>query len=390
MQRARVAGSELAALAAWWRHETKALAQDLVDCSQPHRLRGVTLLISESEARVTARKANAPIEDVALVYDAQRLLPESLQEFWPPDRPQQVRLEIGLSPDSVLLRQMALPALADREIAKMVELRLERELPLARDRLYVDWTIVERKKNPNQANHSQTSHNQASHNQASHGQVVVAIGIVRKEWLDRILTRVRQWGWKPVRVGLCSAVGSLQFNFLETLQHSRATTNSRLHPLMTLSASLVVALAVVLGGQWIYERARLSKALNVAQLQLQTHAKQRRKLERESEPLMRLKALMKKPSTAQVLIDLTESLPSDTWVSDLEIQRATDNQATIRLVGYAPSAVGLVNLIESKEQFAGVELISSAVGFGSQGERVELSAKWAPPATDHVAIAGLQ
>jgi len=346
------------------------MAFAIADRVKPDRLTRVVLVLGEDGTKITARRSNAALEDVVLACDSAGGLPASLAAFWPEDRPRRLNVEVALSAEKVLVRHLTLPAVSDRDLGKILELRMDRELPLARDRVGVDWTIAKRNKQSDK--------------------VVVAIGIVRRRVIDDALASIEGWGWKPMRIGLLCDDDKLQFDFLTPRHDSRSIVTNHWHwPLAKTAGVLATAILVVLGSQWSYERTHVASALGQARLQLKEQAHQHAQFIKLSESAVSLHKLMTTPAADQLLADLTALLPMDTWVSDLEIQSGAGSETTIRLIGYTPTATELVNLIEASKRFGNVELVSAtSAGLGSASDRVELSAKWLPSPPAPIAAAG--
>jgi general secretion pathway protein L len=357
-----VVSAELSALSLWWWRELKDTGFGIVDSVQPNRLARVVLVLGPAAATIKAQKSNTVLDDIVLLHSASGDLPTLLSEFWPASRQQRVTVEVALPPEKVLVRYLTLPAVSEREIGKILDLRMERELPLGREQVYIDWSITER--------------------DTQNRKLVVAIGIVRRAEVDRVRAAIAQWSWKPGRIGLLRG-DQLQFNFLTTHNDARSLATSDWHRPLAQSAAVLAAMTVItLAGQWMYERTHVSSALQEAKSQLKQQASQRAQIVKLSEPATELRKLMATPSVADVLSDLTALLPTDTWVSDVEIQSPSGSATSIHVVGYTPTATELVNRIEASEQFSNVELVSAtSAGVASGTDRVELTAVSTPIST---------
>ena len=160
---------------------------------------------------------------------------------------------------------------------------------------------------------------------------------------------------------------------------SRLRLNATEVRLGVSAAALAVLWGLVIGGQWLFERARVGKALK----EVTPHALRVDRLERDLRaqvaPAQALLALMREPDALDVLTTMTEAIPRDSWAYELDILAQPSQPAEIRASTFTPTATMLLDLLGRSPQFEQVKLVSAtSAGFG--GDRLTLTARWVSPA----------
>ena len=96
---------------------------------------------------------------------------------------------------------------------------------------------------------------------------------------------------------------------------------------------------------------------------------------RESQPAQELARVSAKADAIDVLASLTETIPPDSWVSDLDVRSAATGTPEMRLSGFAPAATTLAEMLEKTRRFGAVRLESAtSAGLGSAMDHLQLSA----------------
>lgn len=266
--------------------------------------------------------------------------PAALDESWVADQPRNSRIELVLAEAEVLIFKVQLPPMAEHELRDAIELQLERKLPLPRDQLYVDWEVTQ--KHPDRAR-------------------TVAVAAVRRARVDQWRERLRAWPWRLARVSCKDPDGTIRFNLLSrSVQRVSFAFGRREALLAWFAAGLVVGLALLTAGQWIYERMSLAKRIDEARAQVSQVRQLRAQLERESKPIISIRELAQAPAAGSALAALSTVLPTDTWIYQAEIRAIATTAPVITLEGYAPSAATLVQTFEQAQQFSGIQLVETS------------------------------
>jgi hypothetical protein len=270
------------------------------------------------------------------------------------------RAIIVMPPAHVLTQEISLPDSVERDLDSMIALHLERELPLRRERVHVDYGVVSRSREERR--------------------ITLRLFVARRDDIAKLRERAEAWGVRLIRVGILDEAGRIVGNFLRTQTRFAGWQLSRVdRRLIAMTAALVMILITVVMGQWIYERVEAGREANrLGEAADRVHALARR-LSRESAPAEALSALMSKPDATDVLISLTASVPADSWVYDLQVDARSAQSAEIKLSGYSAAATALVDALEKLPQLEKVQLQSAqSAGLGSAQDRLQLVAIWSP------------
>jgi hypothetical protein len=145
---------------------------------------------------------------------------------------------------------------------------------------------------------------------------------------------------------------------------------------------LLLATTAIIGVQWWIERHQVNAELAKISVSAQQVRVMWKDIETQSAPATDLVQLMGVPDAATVLGGLPDSLPMDTWASQIEITASRTTAAAVNLSAFAPAATRLVDELARNPHFKHVHLIYAASdSFSNRGDRVQLSAEWIVPAT---------
>jgi len=334
-------------LAQWWLHEMREVAADLEQRWAPGKAQRTTLYLTPLLGRIEQRWRDGRVQSTEFAPAAAGIPVAS-----------DTSIHVVLPESDVLIRRIRLPAAAERNIAAVIELQLARELPVARDQVHVDWRIEARSPDGSK--------------------IDVAIAMVRSSEIARIMDATSEWKLRVLSISVAIEADRTAFNFAPR-RSARAigqlTTIDR--RLMVSAAVLTILHVALVGAQWFTERSIVGKALAAANIPAQRVEHMQAQLAEQRKPLAVLSALMQSPSSAAVLTDLTATIPTDTWLPQLEIQ-IRDNDATLTLTAITPTATLLMDRLESAPRVAEIKLRSSSPAGLAERDRIELSARWTP------------
>jgi hypothetical protein len=335
MQRMRV---EVVAFLSWWILELREMGATLLVRVAPKLARPVVVRFQGAEAWMTAGADPQPLEAIETVQGSRAVL--------------------VLEDRHVLRHELILPAAIERELEHAMELHMERELPVARDDVCVDWKVTRRDRQQQR--------------------IVVRLLVARREHVAYARDRVSACGLRPVRVGVIGPSGEIDGNLLsQRVRPDRLRFTPLDWRLAMLSSALALGTAAVIGGQWFYERLEVSREAERVTATAATAESLTAKLLAGSASGVALIRLMDKPDAIDALTQLTASAPQDTWAYELNVVPGPNSTLQIKLAGFTPTATMFADMLEKTPELDQVRLVSaSSAGLGSGRDRLQLSARW--------------
>jgi hypothetical protein len=350
---------ELRALWLWWVQELRECTEWLLELGSLRAPR-LRVRLEHPQARVCRVQGEEEREIFTFTHPRGGPLPALLANMVSgAGRGARVTLVLGI--EDVLLQDLTLPEVAEPQLEQLIRLKLERELPLGLAGLCVDHWVVLRRKGTRQ--------------------ILVRVLIAHRAPLERLREQLTAWGWRLVRVGIADEKQPRKVT--GDLLPARGPRRELFGPgdrrLLLGAAALLAAwgLAVLLG--WGYERIQVGSELRQAEIAAGAVRQLRARLERDSAPARALIELQQRPDAADGLPALTDAVPLDSWVSGLDVTTSAGSLA-IRLSAFTPVATLLADQLSHMPSFHAVRLLTAnSAGLGS-GDRLELSASFAPSA----------
>jgi hypothetical protein len=338
----------------------------------------LTRTVIELEAaggRVVSVRGNDRHGILEFSCDVPGAWPEDLERFGPVDGIKGTRAVVSLAPEFALVHRIVLPRSLQREIDQVIPLQLERELPLPTDRVAIDWRI--------------------SHRARGEPRITVEVLIVHRAVIERARSLARALRVELVRIGLASRKKGVVGDFLGASRRvSLLRLNAAEARLAWSAGALAVLWGLLIGGQWVYERMRVGRALHETTPHALSVDRIKHELSVEAAPAVALVTLMREPDALDMLTALTEAVPKDSWAYELDISAQSPSAAEIKASAFTPTATTLVDLLGRSPQFAHVRLISATSAGLFAGDRLTLTARWAGPpdpasaAPQHLATTG--
>lgn len=272
------------------------------------------------------------------------------------------RAVFTVAPEYVLTHTLALPASAAPDLDEVVSLQLERECPLPLDRVYVHHRI--RRRWPTER------------------KIEVDILIIQRDRVERLQALAQQWGLRLVRIGVGSAAGDITGNFLRTPHTTRRLRLNAIDRRLARSALACAALFLVtLAFHWGYERVVIGRELRRLVPPAAAADRLTQELRTQAAPAEALAAVMRQSDALDILITLTDDIPADSWVYELEVSAQGPQVPRIKLSGFTPAATTLASQLQRLGHFDDVRLVSAiSAGLGSGQDRLQLTARQTPHA----------
>jgi len=259
---------------------------------------------------------------------------------------------LRLPPSEALSKPIELPLGAERKLRNILRFELDRQSPLAPERVYFDHQVLRRDK--------------------AQKKLAVELRILKRDVVDHALGLCRSLGLEPVLLELGGDARA--FDLPAILGGApRSSASGRRRRLSAALAVLCCMLAASLAYvEWTRERQvasavaeRLARAKAAAQ-ETEQLRKQADALGVQTELLAREKA---KPLAAQVVNEITRLLPDGTWLFELEM-----HGAGIRIRGYSPAASQLIAVFDASPLFTHTRFEAPVTqGPGNGLERFDLS-----------------
>jgi hypothetical protein len=331
--------AELSAFVSWWVNELREIAESMLGKVAPKLVKSVVVR-AEGNALICADSAE----------------PLVLEQ-----NPPVTRAIAVLAPQDVLTHHITLPLAVEREIDRAVDLHLERDLPMARDLVCVDWQVTRKDREARR--------------------ISVRLLIAHRERVEKLRDLTTALGLRAIRVAAPGSSGELMGNLLpRRARTDRLRLTSLDRRLATVAGALALAAAGLTAGQWIYERAQLADEVEKADALAAKAQSLAHTLQAKTSSASALIGVMSTPDAVDVLTSLTSTVPQDTWAYELDIKVAAAGGYQVKLNGFAPAATTFVDTLEKTPQFEQVRLVSAtSAGLGSARDRLQLTARYAHP-----------
>jgi len=263
---------------------------------------------------------------------------------------------IRMREDQILKRRVSLPGQVEAKLAQVLAYEMDRLSPFEADQVYFDYRV------------------QGQRSRAD--KIWVELALCRREPVQRWLALLRERGAPAERVTWEGAWPKA--NLLPA--HERPQQGGGALR-VTLVLSLVVALlaaATLVTPLWQLAQIRDARREQIVELKAraeQVHA-MRTALERaRAGSVAVLKRKWEQPRMIDLLLELTERLPDDTWIQNLDF---TDGE--IRIRGESARATALINLLDQAPGITEVSFRSPVVQVsGADRERFHIALKYARP-----------
>jgi hypothetical protein len=361
----RDARVEATAFLKWWGQELRDCGELVLGRIAPGLAQRVVVHLERPVATVYELRAARQLQALfTFSCDEQGAWPEQPEGF---GSFQAARATLLLTPKEVLLSEWSLPEAVERELDRVIRLKLERELPLQPERVYHDHWIAARA--------------------TEQAQMTVQVLVAHREHLERLRQLAQGWGIRPVRIALAAEPARpdlMMGNLLPSRTRLRRQASTAPERLLARAAVVVsIALLSVIAVQWTYERAKVGAEVQRVQTTAKSVRELTRRLAHEEAPVRALLGIQSLPDAADVLISLTETVPADSWVYDFRASAPTSGGAQLELSGFAPAATVLADELDKSMRFGKVRLVwATSAGLGTATDRLQLTAlATAPGAT---------
>jgi general secretion pathway protein L len=296
-------------------------------------------------ARIDLQSLDAPARKLA--FDA------ALRRF------RRSPLGIVVPPSQVLRKRVALPLAAKDNLRQVLAFELNRHTPFQADQAYFDYRLLDEDAKANRLD--------------------VQLTVAPRLAVDECLTLLRNWRRTPRAIVAADelAAGGRYANLLPPeLRPGIGAGRVWIYAAMTMLA-LALAIAAFAVPLWQKREVVLVLDRQVKQAKQRTEAIEilRRQLDAASgEYQFLLERKAKRPAVVEVLEEITNLLPDDTWLNQLEIK---GGEAIIS--GATESSARLIRLLEKSDLLEEPSFRSPLVKGRDAGERFQMALRLRDP-----------
>jgi general secretion pathway protein L len=328
----------------WWIGELRSsLPQSILRRFAPARAQ-LEMRVDSTEAIISHGDPNKPEEFCRLPFSGEDVDASLATRFRALDRP---RVAIRLASDQVLFRELELPASAKDSLRQIVALDLDRQTPFTASGAVFDVVIRE--------------------GEYRSDRIGAVVALVRLDTIERIEALCAGLGLQPNRLGVESE--NPLFRKFSFLRAKGKRTRRRVR--INLSAALAIAVVLLLGvniavaflnvGNRV---TSLSDELAAARREAQAAEKLKAQLRHNQSEQRVIGEARKSASALATIKSLTQNLPDDVWLCQLDIL-----QGHVKIAGYAPSAPDVMVLLEKSDAFSAPKFTAPVTrGNGQAGE----------------------
>jgi general secretion pathway protein L len=244
---------------------------------------------------------------------------------------------VNIPADSVLRRRVALPIEAAENLREVLAFEMDRHTPFKTEEVAYDYRVIE--------------------TDVGTRKLTVDLVVVPKAMIDRAAATAGSFGLTARRIGIVDDELNhcKPFNF-RPYEATEWSTAQR--PLVVALATTAVILAIIAWYLPLYFDHRASAAYEARLEATRAEALQAEDVKKRLAAAMDLNRRLvdmraATPTTTRLLADVTDRLPDDTWLTELQLQNGE-----LALTGYSPSAAALISKLETSP-------LLSDVRFGS-------------------------
>ncbi|AGA88928.1 Tfp pilus assembly protein PilN [Thioflavicoccus mobilis 8321] len=271
--------------------------------------------------------------------------------------PERQRTVVSLPADFVLRRTVTLPSQVRENLPQVMRYEIDRLSPFSADQVYFAYT---------------------PHGAGRSDRLTVELAICRRDKVQPWLDRLRELG-RPVDQLTWDGAWP-RANLLAP--EDRPSRRVTLFTLPRAAGLLTLVLLIAAMGSPVWQREqileRIAQDLRAARAEAIEVDDVRQSLERAREGSFAvLRQKVEQPRISELVRELSEQLPDDTWIQSLEVR---DGEVQIR--GESARATALIEVLESAPGFDGVGFRSPVTQVAQTGkERFHIAFRYDPPST---------
>ena len=240
------------------------------------------------------------------------------------------RLKILLPSDTVLIKSLEMPLVADADLRQALYFEIDRQTPFCPDDVYFDYRILERRPQSKR--------------------VSLELTVVPRGIADEILGKVEALGFQPsaLDVAVGSAPGGAGINLLKPQELGARTPRSALS-LAILASQMILFIGVVYIP--VNQLSALDTSLDAEVAQAKDKAKRTLSMRNELDRSIKAASFLDQkklqmPTMLLVLNELTKAIPDNTWLSNI-----SEDNNEFKISGYSTAAAELISALDFSATF---------------------------------------
>lgn len=263
---------------------------------------------------------------------------------------------LRLPPSGILRRQVELPLAALENLREVIAIEMDRHTPFSADEVYFDYHLLQKDR--------------------ANQRLLVNLVVATRSFTDSVLHRLRGWNIQPDRIDFDGAKADKEprFNLLPSSRERARRWKTQW--LNVASVSAICVLLTVSVYLPLHQKKDYLERLETELLVAKREAAKTKALEEKIEKFLKrsqfvVRQKLQHPTVAELLTELTITVPDDTWI--IQLSWAGDR---LTLAGYSASTSSLIALLEELEMLSEVRFNSPVTVDQRIGlERFNLSAK---------------
>jgi len=338
-------------LALWWWGEMREIGGQLMRLLPSRKSPQVFVRVADAAMSVECREANQ--------WKVVGTVPRLADGSWPAEIPGLPKEWMGaravlMVPESELFYcEFELPTAAERQLGAVLQLQLERTLPLPLAQVLYDRQVVRRDRE----------------------RLTVRVAVAHRERIEQLRDAVARWPIALVGAGVVNEQGAPLFNFFRKRRDPlrwRPTGQDML--LMRTAAAGVGVMALVVGGLWLRERYVVNDGSAELHAQAAKLEAERETLVTTAKPLQAMQAIAGTRDAPAVLAALSSSMPQGAWFTHIDIVAHVESPGVLKLTGPVTSREEALTALRAIPGVRNLKAISAFNGEIVGPETVEFTA----------------
>jgi len=247
-----------------------------------------------------------------------------------------------------------MPLAVSSYLLNAIALQLPKWMPLKAGALLTDYRVIRR--------------------DVDAGTIEIEVAALKRAEVEWLVAQVRSLGFRIKRIGLMDADDRDRMFSFSVGKTAQLRPSANRAERLLLAAAAVLGCAILVSGAIEGFRSHRTLALTTQTTHMAASeaAVRRQEVIERIEPLQVLSTLEASPSSSELILQLSQLVPDDSWLTTFERR---DRQ--IRIVGLSPDAAGIVKRVATSALLSEVSLRSSmSAGIGTGLDRFEIAAEF--------------
>ena len=308
----------------WWSLELRQAMPAAWEQKLQHARRRATLAVADNSLIIGVDE-NRSLETLEVFSMAQEatLQKQQVEDLLSKNDLQEAPRFLLLELETVLNKELKLPLAAEANLVQVLSFEMDRQTPFRASDIYYDWKILRR--------------------DSESGQFTLDLFVIPRPEVDQAMNVVTNRGFSLSGVDITDGDKALGLNLLPADRRFRFV-NRKVRMNLALGTACAVLLALVMA-QSLYLRTHQVVELEEAIAKVQGEAREVMEIKKQIEETSEAAGFLATrrvtaPLAIEVLADVTQILPDDTYLDRLVI-----SESTVQLQGKSQNAQQLIELV---------------------------------------------